>query len=72
MRGWNTFRSAQAGEIRGDLEALRKAEPWQQKAIRTKLRAGGFYISDFHAGNAGFTRSDFDELVRRGEITIIG
>jgi hypothetical protein len=41
-----------------------------QKLLRDRLRAMGFYISDFARGPAGFTRSDFDDLVRDDRVTI--
>jgi hypothetical protein len=69
MKGRDRFRSAEAAEIRRLLGLVRRAEPGTpQKLLRDKLRAIGFYISDF--GGSGFTPSDFDDLVHRGRVLI--
>ena len=70
MRGRSQFSAAQARRIRRLLRDKQVAARPQQKAIRAKLRKGGFYISDFDGSRRGFTVSDFDELVRFGRITI--
>jgi hypothetical protein len=58
-------------EIKRLLGLVRRAEPGTpQKLLRDKLRAIGFYISDFAGGPAGFTASEFDELVRAGLVSI--
>lgn len=72
MKGKDRFSRSEADEIRQLLDLVRRAEPGQpQKLLRDRLRAMGFYISDFARGPAGFTRSDFDDLVRDGRVTII-
>ena len=45
------------------------AEPGRQKTLRARMRRIGFYITDF-ADYAGFTVSDFDDLVARGAVMI--
>src|SRR4051794_23659247 len=73
MKGKDRFTRSEADEIRRLLKVVRRAEPGSaQKGLRAKLRALGFYISDFAAGAAGFTASDFGDLVRRGRIQITG
>ena len=53
------------------LRLVRKAESGTaQKVLRDRLRANGFYISDFAGGPSGFTASEFDDLVRSGRIEI--
>jgi hypothetical protein len=71
MKGRDHFTSAEADEVRSLLKLVRKAEPGTpQKLLRDQLRAIGFYISDFAGGPAGFTASDFDDLVARGLLRI--
>src|SRR5579859_3622983 len=49
------FTRSEIDELRTLLGELRRAEPSRQKAIRTKMRQIGFYITDVsHAGD-GFT-----------------
>jgi hypothetical protein len=73
MKGRDRFTEIEAAEIRKLLRAVRRAEPGPpQKLLRDKLRAMGFYISDFATGPAGFTAPDFDDLVRGGRVTIQG
>jgi hypothetical protein len=71
MKGRDRFSRSEADEIRRLLKRVRRAERGTpQKRLRDQLRAIGFYISDFAGGPAGFTRSDFDELVRDRRVTI--
>src|SRR4051794_33457149 len=73
MKGKDHFTRSEADEIRRLLKLVRRAEPGSaQKALRGRLRARGFYISDFAGGAAGFTASEFDDLVRSGRIQITG
>jgi hypothetical protein len=64
------FTQSEVDELRTLLGELRRAEPTRQKAIRSKMRRIGFYITDVSHDGDGFTLSDFDALVRRGTITI--
>lgn len=71
MKGRDRFSRSEADEIRRLLHLVRRAEPGRrQKLLRDQLRAIDFYISDFAGGPARFTRSDFDDLVRDGRVTI--
>jgi hypothetical protein len=70
MTGRDRFSRSEADEIRRLLKLVRRAERSAQKVLRGKLRALGFYISDFAGGPAGFAVSDFDDLVRSGRIKI--
>lgn len=73
MKGRDRFTQAVGTTIRAELEALRRAERPAQKSIRESLRQqSGFYISDWPRDATGFTRSDFDELVRQGRIHVRG
>lgn len=70
MKGRARFAQAEAAEIRRILRRVRVAERDEQKKLRAQLRRIGFHISDWDASGAGFTASDFDELVLRSLITI--
>jgi len=71
LKGKDSFTQAESAAIRKALGALRRAERPAQKSIRESLRQqSGFYISDWPRDATGFTRSDFDELVRQGRISI--
>jgi hypothetical protein len=72
VRGKATFTQASSRAIRAKLLDLRRAERAAQKLIRASLRSMDFYISDWPRAATGFTRSDFDELVRTGRIGITG
>jgi len=68
----STFTSADIAELRELVRRLRKAERSEQKLIRARLRRIGFHISDYDATGAGFTVSDFDELLHRGVLSVSG
>jgi hypothetical protein len=71
MKGKDTFTEAESAAIRTALGTLRRVERPAQKSIRESLRQeSGFYISDWPRDATGFTRSDFDELVRQGRIQV--
>jgi hypothetical protein len=73
MKGRDGFTQAESTTIRTALDTLRRAERPAQKSIRESLRQqSSFYISDWPRDATGFTRSDFDELVRRGRIHVRG
>lgn len=73
MKGRDRFTQAESEVIRRTLGTLRRAERPAQKSIRESLhQQSGFYISDWPRDATGFTRSDFDELVRRGHIHVQG
>jgi hypothetical protein len=71
MAGRTTFTRSEADRIRSLLDKARRSDRQAQKTLRATLRRIGFRIREFDASGAGFTRSDFDELVRRGVITIV-
>jgi hypothetical protein len=69
MKGRERFSAKEATEIRRLLRLVRQADSGApQKMLRDKLRAIGFYISDF--GGTAFTASDFDELIRTGRVEV--
>jgi hypothetical protein len=65
MKGKKRFSTAEAAQIRRLLQI-----PNRTKSTREKLRAHGFYISDWSTPAEGFYVSDFDNLVARGSIVI--
>lgn len=66
VKGTDHFSSAQADQIRGLLRKRAIADRAEQKRLRDELRAIAFYISDW--SGPGFAPSDFDALVRSGQI----
>jgi hypothetical protein len=73
MKGRDRFTQAESDAIRRALGSLRQAERPAQKSIRESLRQqSGFYISDWSRAATGFTRSDFDDLLRQGRIHVQG
>lgn len=70
MKGRSNFSELQASTIRSILRDVRRAERPKQKALRAKLRATGFNISDWPKSSGGFTVSDFDDLIAQGSVTI--
>jgi hypothetical protein len=44
--------------------------PDKQKTVRAKIRANGFYYSDFSSKRDGYTVAVFEVLIRSGEIKI--
>lgn len=70
-RGQRVFSRAVADQIRVLLSQTHTAPRSQQKALRQRVRSR-VYISDHYRPATGFTPGDFDDLVRRGEISIVG
>jgi hypothetical protein len=70
MKGQTTFTSEQAAELRRLLSEKQTADRSRQKTLRGRMRAIGFYITDFATNQQGFVVSDFDDLASRGVIRI--
>jgi hypothetical protein len=70
MAGRSTFTESEITELRALTRAKETADRSRQKTLRARMRRLGFYITDF-ADYAGFTVSDFDDLIRRGTITVM-
>ena len=69
MKGKNSFSESEAADIRDLLARVRAGEG--QEGLRGRLRQKhGFWITDFDKTRTGFSPSDFDLLVERGNITI--
>ena len=71
MKGKSAFTQREAETIRQKLREVHRGDRDLQRRLREKLRAMGFYISDFSRSSHGFTASDFDSLVQCGTITIV-
>ncbi len=70
-KGRSEFTREEASEIRGLLDQVRAAERRESKVLRNELRTQyRFYITDFETDQRGFTASDFDELVKLGQIRL--
>ncbi len=71
MRGRNTFTPIEAQKIKELLLKKCKSNGTEQKKIRAELRNIGFYISDYKKSSIGFTLSDFNDQVEKGQIIIM-
>lgn len=69
--GRKVFSKEDADKIWNLLQRKARATRSEQKVIRASIRRIGFYISDFTSSADGFTTGDFDDLVERGELTIV-
>jgi hypothetical protein len=70
-KGKRTFTQDEFDRIRELVRNLRRADRDEQKSIRRKIRAIGFFISDFESGS-GFTEGDLSDLVQTRQIKIVG
>src|SRR5690554_3035638 len=70
MKGQNTFTSSEIQTIKKLISEKVVATPDKQKGIRTKIRKIGFHYSDFSTKKNGYTVSDFETLIRLGQIKI--
>ena len=70
MRSERFFTRVDANQIRDLLVKKIGKDKSIQKKRRDKIRSLGFYISDFARKRDGFTREDFDALVKNGVISI--
>ena len=71
MKGKSKFTEFEANQIRKLINQKLNASKNEQKTIRNKIRNLGFYYSDF-SGKKGYTVQDFENLIKTGEIRIIG
>ena len=72
MKGQNTFTTTQVEAIKKLIAEKGKATPDKQKGIRGKIRNLGFHFSDFSSKKDGFTVADFENLIRSGQIKVVG
>lgn len=72
MKGQNTFTTAQIDAIKKLIADKVKATPEKQKGIRGKIRNLGFHYSDFSSKKDGYTVADFENLIRSGQIKVVG
>ena len=63
MKGESTFTQSEADEIVALIRRKLLADKNDQKRIRDKIRALGFYASDFGVGS-GYTEGDFLRAVK--------
>jgi hypothetical protein len=69
-RGRTTFTRAEIEQLRALVREKQTVDPSPQQMLRTRMRALGFYISDF-GDSAGFTVSGLDDLLTRGTVSVI-
>lgn len=70
MKGKSVFTESEASRLRKLIaERARTSDQSKKKTIRAKMRAIGFYISDW--GINGCQPEDFEDLIRTGRIRII-
>lgn len=72
MKGQNTFTTSQIDAIKKLITDKVNATPDKQKGIRGKIRNLGFHYSDFSSKKDGYTVADFENLIRSGQIKVIG
>lgn len=68
MRSKTYYSSEEINQIRQLLREKIQSSRSIQKSIRNKIRAIGFYISDFKSSKYGFTEDDFNLLLENGII----
>lgn len=71
MKGKNNFTKIESKIIKDLLELKNKSSRDKQKIIRDKIRKIGFYITDFDETYQGFTKKQFESLIKIGKIKII-
>ncbi len=71
MKGKTEFTEFEANQIRKLINQKLMASTNEQKSIRNKIRSFKFYFSDF-SSKKGYTVQDFDNLIKTGEIRIVG
>lgn len=69
MKRRNRFTSDEAALIRNLLRD--KIASGNEKRFRDRLRAMGFYITDYLRIPTGFAVEDFEQCVKQGLITIV-
>jgi hypothetical protein len=71
-KGKVVFSQREVDRIRTLISQTRNSNRPDQKRLRQQLRDMRFYISDFQQSSAGFTVSDFEDLIRLGRIKVTG
>jgi len=71
MKGKNNFTKIESKLIKDLLELKNESSRDKQKIIRDKIRKIGFYITDFDETYQGFTKEQFESLIKIGKIKII-
>jgi len=65
----SSFTAGEIAQLRALVREKQTADRGRQKVLRARMRAKGFYISDY-GDYAGFTVSDLDDLIACGLITV--
>lgn len=72
MNGRKTFTPSEVKEIKRLIREKLQTSSTQQKGIRNKIRKIRFYYTDFNPPSSGYTVEGFEELIRCGDIKVIG
>lgn len=70
MKGRDEFSSEELDELRRLIREKQTADRDRQEVLRGRMRAIGFYITDYVIDQQGFTVSDFDELIESGRVKV--
>lgn len=71
MKGRNRFTADETSQLKSYIRQKQSAPAEEQKRCRDKMRALGFYISDFQSGSEGFSDRDFDRLIECGAVEVV-
>ncbi|MCF8348733.1 MAG: hypothetical protein K9G61_07965 [Bacteroidales bacterium] len=71
MKGKGEFTEDEANKIRNLIKQKMQVSSNEQKGIRNKIRDLNFYYTDF-SDKKGYTVDDFNQLIKSGQIRIIG
>lgn len=71
MKGRNWFKVEEISQLKCYVRKKQSALPGEQKPWRDKMRALGFYISDYQGGGEGFSDGDLDRLIEHGAVEVL-
>ena len=72
MKGKNQFLKSEFEQLKTLIKEKQTADKTEQKSIRNRIRKIGFYFSDFSNQKKGYNISDLEQLVKTGEIKVVG
>ncbi|MAM29452.1 MAG: hypothetical protein CMC13_10570 [Flavobacteriaceae bacterium] len=72
MKGKNQFSKSEFKQLKILIKEKQTADKTEQKSIRNRIRKIGFYFSDFSNKKKGYDISDLEQLVKTGQIKIVG
>tara|TARA_R100000306_G_scaffold62292_1_gene68249 strand:+ start:7567 stop:8430 length:864 start_codon:yes stop_codon:yes gene_type:complete len=72
VKGKNQFSKSEFKQLKILIKEKQTADKTEQKSIRNRIRKIGFYFSDFSNKKKGYDISDLEQLVKTGQIKIVG